>query len=585
MGKPTKRKQDGESNNHGRSTKTADRAADAAAESAATSEEALPEATSAATDSSSKRARTAKAAAAAAAGFSSSVPSPASRCYPDHLSPALSFLDTKDFGCALRVSKRWHSIGRLNSAWPAIDIAALTAGPLHSGMGSVVMMQRGYTSPRVFIDVFHGTAGNEFWKDRPTNGAVAALVASALWAPQTRHLQLQGGWDNDTSKELEAAAKLPNLTSLALNAFHVTEDAAKAAFSAMAPRLVALSAYQGRLRPCGRFLPLLVNLRSLSFHGAITADMLSSLSQMEYLHLHAPVRDNVEVVPISDAVYGAIRRLSVEHKLRSFKLSGQPGASSETFKRSMQPLVDPELQDGVKKAALTSVTSFSGTIDPWLLALTSLTHLTVGIDRYSAPSQRTNLSPAPGQADSSRVSSSIVHFRVDDELERSDVWPPTLGEHLPSVESIVTNQRLQYIRSDLSWFGNLRSLEASCGGDWLSAKQLKALAGLAQFRTLKLVMRQSHTMPPLSLADLRVLSRSPSWRTLIFVASTMEYGGLGSYALKPDEISGLRDFRVHVHYAHASRPQCRVYALTPLAAGGNKHIWRSTDERPCCCDL
>lgn len=350
-----------------------------------------------------------------------------------------------------------------------------------------------------------------------------------------------------------AARSLPNLTSLALHQVHISSQAAETAFTALAPRLVAFSAIITGWPDWVFSIPLLVQLRSLTLQGFGQADTLAPLHQLEFLHLRGPA--------VSHNVFRAIRRLSVEHKLRALRISF--GA------HPIEPLVYPELDDGITKAALTSI-SLDGIIDPWLFELPSLTALTVDTAWFDPKDVRSF--PSLDHDDAPFVSKSIIRLCVADPSERPghEKWACNLSHHLPALQCIVTAQCLRLITIDLSLFCNLQTLEARCDHESPWA-QLMALGNLKHFHTLTLV----GNVPELVSAELLAIASS-SFRRIIFVSS--EAFDQPASALKLEDVDRLRNFRVHLH---SSRRPCRVYALAPVVVGGSKFGWKRLQRAMC----
>lgn len=492
--------------------------------------------------------------------------SPASRCHDDHLSPTFSFLTTNEFALAISVNKQWRRIGSRSAAWPEYSLDRLVNSPLHRELHRFP-----FTGPRVdFVLPLRVPAASY-------RASLESMLRSAVWAKHTTHLRLRGSiftFEADPLVPLlvDCLPSLPRLRSLAL--LDVPSGGVERLFAALGSRLEALSLSCTLNRGDDWIhVRLLTGLRVLSLLFPCTALLLSPLHQLEALRWSAYLSDSDE----NRECFGAIRRLSVEHRLRTFQFEDLSSPSTFDF-----GVLSYKRDDGLAPASFTELSIIAATFVPVVLQLPSVISAEFGAHRWHSPN-------SVGVLSDETVSRSLKHLRIFDQA-CTGLWScPALGLHVPVLESLdFDRQRIGSLPFELAQFSRLRELSVGCHREWLSAEELRSLCGLSQFRQLLLRVHPLHSAPSLSLADLKLISRSTSFKRMVCVVAAVDGSEEGreqrwncrpSFTLKAQEAQALSDFEVHVRSHSAS--ECAVYALRSMnAASATRLQWKAMN-RPC----
>jgi len=257
-----------------------------------------------------------------------------------------SFLHLGDFAAASRACRLWRSAAGLQSAWPELSVERLINGLINNQYSWI-------HSRSVRVDA-----------DRLSDGVLERLAQSAKWRRLTElHLD---GYPNK-SVSLSQVAQLQHLQSLRLERVRLADVAA--GFSSLAPRLLALKCESiGDAAAVHSHLHLLVNLRALALDRLTKIDgqALLPLHQLEYLQLR-------DINSLSHSLLLAIRRLSVQHRLRQLSITSYTRPALD-----LDPLV-AELSGadgGLAPAALATIRLRCELSDAAPSALLSLPNLT-----------------------------------------------------------------------------------------------------------------------------------------------------------------------------------------------------------------
>jgi len=408
--------------------------------------------------------------------------SPAARCPSDPLSVALSFLGSRDFAAASRVSRHWRRAAELQSAWPEFSVQSLISGLIE--------------------DEYHWTQSRSarVRAHHVRAGALERFAQSPKWR-RLSELHVNGNtWAGEIELSLSQVAQLPQLQSLCLKNLILSDVAA--AFSSLAPRLQALKCHSG----AESHLHLLTNLRVLTL-PLVDGQALLPLHQLEYLQLHdfdAFSRDRLL----------AIRRLSVQHRLRHLSLITSYRRAEVNIETLFAELDGADA--GLAPAALVSIRVFGMLSEASRSALLSLPNLTrlhwhgnAAVRESTAPSQ-SSLSPSPSPLQQLHLDFDL-NGRGDavQLLQQAAVRAPQLRElHMrclpPSFAQLIRPLRsLRLLDIELS--------ESSS----LPPELAQSLASLPLFT--ELVVREEIWRPrpfQLTLATLRCIAESRSWRLI-----------------------------------------------------------------------
>ena len=448
----------------------------------------------------------------------------------------------------------------LKSAWPALDFDSLCAGPAHRGIS-----QMDWSGPRVefvlkasYSAEDHVALANRF-------------INNPLWTKHACHVRLRATSEQDDLAPVSPAflglTRFTKMQSLALSKCLPAAEHMSEVFTALAPQLTALSIIPDWETPREllQSVSLLTNLRLLSMASWCTADLIAPLVHLETLHLVQ--RFTLLEEGENQDLIVTIRRLSVEHQLRTVKIVD---SDSEW---EVDALESP-LPDGLAPAALTDVSLLQGQIEHTLLLLPSLTRVEFGCSKF----QRAILESPTCLPDC--VSTSLRHLRIVDEAQCSRWSYRELGAHMPLVETIDTTQSINSISFDLRLFRELRELTANCGRDGLALVTLQMLSKLEHLTQLTVRIHPLYSLPSLTQTDLKALSRSRSFRRLVCILAG-PLDGINckpTFAMKLDEAERLLDLEVHVR-SH-SPSECAIYALQTLkAVSGARLQWRAVDRR------
>lgn len=261
----------------------------------------------------------------------------------DCLSVAFAFLPTRDFGCALRCSRTWFTVGCRQTAWPTTSVEAVTAAIQANAYGQSA-------ARRITVNATN---------TRRRRGLQRARH-SVLWRKvEDVHVWTEGDrWANKDSlaalqrsddAALRAVACLPAVKVLNLGLFGPTSQAVQTCFTALAPKLECLLSNVAGVAVVGN-LSVLTQLRSLAIKiqrpywpsvqpmgtGLATqlAKALSALTCLQYFHYedtqtnvwhHPPARfpegyESESSEAEARGVLMAVHELSARHALRDVSL-------------------------------------------------------------------------------------------------------------------------------------------------------------------------------------------------------------------------------------------------------------------------